>query len=67
MKLWEFYKKLEQPNASSRITTRLLIFCEGSIGMAVSLFSHNAEAYETAIAMLAETGKATIIHPTGTG
>ena len=42
-------------------------FCEGSIGMAVSLFSHNAEAYETAIAMLAETGKATIIHPTGTG
>ena len=30
-------------------------------------FEHNKAAYESAIAMLAETGKATVIHPTGTG
>ena len=31
------------------------------------LFPHNQTAYEAAIAMLEETGKACIIHPTGTG
>ena len=35
--------------------------------MAISLFSHNQAAYDAAVAMLAETGKAAIIHPTGTG
>lgn len=35
--------------------------------MAVSLFEHNKTAYEYAVRMLAERGKATIIHPTGTG
>ena len=35
--------------------------------MAIELFKHNQEAYESAVAMLAETGKACIIHPTGTG
>ena len=35
--------------------------------MAISLYPHNASAYEAAVAMLAETGKAAIIHPTGTG
>ena len=33
----------------------------------IDLFSHNLTAYESAIEMLAETGKAAIIHPTGTG
>ena len=36
-------------------------------GMAVSLFPHNQTAYDAAVAMLAETGKAAIVHPTGTG
>ena len=35
--------------------------------MSIELFEHNKAAYESAIAMLAETGKATVIHPTGTG
>lgn len=35
--------------------------------MAMHLFEHNQSAYEAAIAMLAETGKAAVIHPTGTG
>ena len=35
--------------------------------MAVSLFPHNRTAYEAVCAMLAETGKACVIHPTGTG
>ena len=35
--------------------------------MAISLYPHNASAYEAAAAMLAETGKAAVIHPTGTG
>ena len=35
--------------------------------MADLLFRHNREAYDAAMAMLAETGKAAIIHPTGTG
>ncbi len=33
----------------------------------IDLFEHNRQAYESAIAMLEETGKAAIIHPTGTG
>ena len=35
--------------------------------MAIELFAHNQEAYESAVAMLGETGKACVIHPTGTG
>ncbi len=31
------------------------------------LYSHNRTAYEAASAMLSETGKAAVIHPTGTG
>ena len=33
----------------------------------IKLFEHNRIAYEAAVAMLASTGKAAIIHPTGTG
>ncbi len=35
--------------------------------MAVSLFAHNQAAYESVLSMLPETGKACVIHPTGTG
>ena len=35
--------------------------------MAVELFKHNLDAYNAAKAMLDETGKAFIVHPTGTG
>ena len=33
----------------------------------VKLFNHNMTAYENAVEMLSESGKAAIIHPTGTG
>jgi superfamily II DNA or RNA helicase len=33
----------------------------------IDLFRHNKEAYEAAVRMLAERGKAAVIHPTGTG
>ena len=33
----------------------------------ISLFQHNQDAYEAAASMMAEVGKAAIIHPTGTG
>ena len=35
--------------------------------MSISLYPHNAEAYSSALELLAETGKAAIVHPTGTG
>ena len=35
--------------------------------MSIRLFEHNRTAYEAAVAMLRDTGKAAIIHPTGTG
>ena len=35
--------------------------------MTVQLFSHNQKAYEAALAVMEESGKAAIIHPTGTG
>lgn len=35
--------------------------------MGISLFPHNETAYRSALAMLRETGKAAIVHPTGTG
>ena len=35
--------------------------------MSICLFQHNQIAYDAALSMLAETGKAAIIHPTGTG
>ena len=34
--------------------------------MAMNLFQNNKDAYDNAVAMLAETGKAAVIHPTGT-
>lgn len=33
----------------------------------IDLFEHNKTAYEAAAVMLSETGKAAVIHPTGTG
>ena len=33
----------------------------------IELFEHNRIAYESAVSMLAETGKAAVVHPTGTG
>lgn len=35
--------------------------------MGLELFAHNQTAYEAAEQMLADTGKAAVIHPTGTG
>ena len=35
--------------------------------MPISLYPHNAAAYEAAVSMLHDTGKAAVIHPTGTG
>ena len=35
--------------------------------MAIGLYPHNENAYHAALAMLRETGKAAVIHPTGTG
>ncbi len=35
--------------------------------MPINLFSHNEQAYQSAVTMLNGTGKAAIIHPTGTG
>ena len=33
----------------------------------IKLFEHNRKAYDAVVAMLAKTGKAAVIHPTGTG
>ena len=35
--------------------------------MSIELYSHNQTAYEAAVRMLAERGKAAVVHPTGTG
>ena len=35
--------------------------------MSIYLFEHNRQAYEAAVTMLEKTGKAAVIHPTGTG
>ena len=35
--------------------------------MAISLYPHNRTAYDASVVMLAETKKAAVIHPTGTG
>ena len=35
--------------------------------MSITLYEHNENAYYAAFTMLRETGKATVIHPTGTG
>lgn len=39
----------------------------GANRVAMNLFEHNRTAYEAVAAMLAETGKAAVVHPTGTG
>ncbi len=35
--------------------------------MGIHLFEHNQKAYEAAVSMMEEEGKAAVIHPTGTG
>ena len=39
----------------------------GANRVAMNLFEHNRTAYEVVSAVLAETGKAAVVHPTGTG
>ncbi|MFR5881681.1 MAG: hypothetical protein ACLUEQ_13185 [Cloacibacillus evryensis] len=33
----------------------------------ISLFAHNQIAYRSVLSMLNDTGKAAVVHPTGTG
>ena len=40
---------------------------KGAVTVGINLFKHNADAYASALSMLSETGKAAIVHPTGTG
>ena len=40
---------------------------KGGVEMALALFEHNAKAYQAAMAMLVQYGKAAVVHPTGTG
>ena len=40
---------------------------QGGLNMSLQLFEHNQTAFEEALAMLEETGKAAVVHPTGTG
>lgn len=42
-------------------------FGKGRYRMAVQLFEHNAKAYQAAVKMMQQYGKAAIVHPTGTG
>ena len=35
--------------------------------MSITLYKHNMDAYDSAMSMLDRVGKATVIHPTGTG
>ena len=35
--------------------------------MPIQLYKHNKEAYNAVLSMLSRTGKAAVIHPTGTG
>ena len=44
-----------------------VLLLERKAAMGAVLFRHNQEAYESALALLAKTGKAAVIHPTGTG
>jgi superfamily II DNA or RNA helicase len=37
----------------------------GQVG--ISLYEHNRRAYEAAVSLMRETGRAAVIHPTGTG
>ena len=40
---------------------------EGGNKVVLGLFEHNEKAYHTAVRMMEQYGKATIVHPTGTG
>ena len=46
---------------------RFLFFTRGEVFSVAVLFPHNAEAYQAALDMLRDCGKAAVIHPTGTG
>ena len=51
---------------------QLSCFIEGAVSVGggermIKLFEHNEKAYKSAASMLHATGKAAIIHPTGTG
>lgn len=35
--------------------------------MGITLFGHNRAAYEAALVLMEKTGKAAVVHPTGTG
>lgn len=35
--------------------------------MSIALYPHNQKAYENVLCLLEETGRAAVIHPTGTG
>lgn len=54
------------PHNADYVVTRKNAFY-GGVTVAISLFAHNQDAYDAAIRMLQTTGKAAVIHPTGTG
>lgn len=42
-------------------------FLYGEVSQVLTLFEHNQKAYQAAVKLLETTGKAAVIHPTGTG
>lgn len=56
--------KIEKLHNVNYVAQRLF---EGRSTVLIDLFRHNQDAYNAALQMLCETGKAAIIHPTGTG
>ena len=46
---------------------RIATAYKGGSNMRLQLFEHNQAAFDAALEMLEATGKAAVVHPTGTG
>ena len=52
---------------SKHFRRRYPCLSKGGDKMSIALYEHNRIAYESVVSMLAQTGKAAVVHPTGTG
>ena len=52
---------------SRKLLERIATAYKGGSNMRLQLFEHNQAAFDAALEMLEATGKAAVVHPTGTG
>lgn len=62
-----YYYEIISSSSNNKVDSFIIDSRREELNIGIKLFEHNQTAFDSALEMLAETSKAAVIHPTGTG